>query len=388
MARHSVPGDRLRPAQVGRAIVYLLVAALSLSILVAFGYGWKNYRALDSGLKKLKITSLGTAKNAKPTTPEQKFQGSAQNILITGLDDRAGLTAAQIRAYHTGDDVSLSTDSIMIVHVPADGSKATLVSIPRDTWVTIPGYQSAKINAAYADGYTYTAGTDAQKRAAGADELVKTVKLLTNITIDHFVEVGFGGFVNIADAINGIQVNLCHSVNDSYSGFDMSAGVHTLNGIQALEFVRQRHGLPGGDLDRETRQRYFLGAAFHKIESVGVLLNPGKLSALIKAVDSAIYVDSGFSLQSLAIQMSNLSSGNIVGRSIPTNGSETIEGQDAISVDPAAVQAFMQKTFYPAPSTSTSSSSSGPANPSGSAGSTSATSSSAVAPVLKKSCIN
>jgi LCP family protein required for cell wall assembly len=396
MARHSVPGDRLRPAQLGRAVIYVLVAALSVSLLVAFGYGWKNYRDAEAGLKKLKITSLGTGpKSGSTQAPVHDTHGKSQNILITGLDDRSGLTAAQIKAYHTGSDISLSTDSIMVVHVPADGSKATLVSIPRDTYVTIPGYQSAKINAAYADGYTYTTGTDAQKRAGGADELVKTVKLLTGVTIDHFVEVGFSGFVNISNAIQGVQVNLCHAVDDSYSGLQLSAGVHTIQGVQALEFVRQRHGLPGGDLDRETRQRYFLGAAFRKIESVGVLLSPSKLSGLIKAVDSAIYVDSGFSLQSLAIQMSNLSSGNILGRSIPTLGAATINGSDVIQADPAQVQAFMQKTFYPqpkaptsSPSTAGSSGSPGASGSSGSSASSSAQASTSVAPVLKKSCIN
>ena len=195
----------------------------------------------------------------------------------------------------------------MLVHVPADGSRATLISIPRDSYVDIPGHPSNKINAAYADGYYFSDahGAEAQQ-AAGASTLVATVKKLTGVTIDHYVQVGFAGFVDIVRAIGDIPIDLCKSVDDTHahnvadgetggSGFKMSAGHHDLTPQQALEFVRQRHNIPGpvtDDLGRELRQRYFLSQAFKRILSANVLLNPVKLHDLINAVDGAFTFDS------------------------------------------------------------------------------------------------
>lgn len=332
---------------------------LSLAILLAFGYGWYNYRALNQGIPRFKLNNLGVASvgpqnSTGPTTAA--VHGTAQNILIVGLDSRAGLTPAQREMLHVGNDQTVSTDSMMIIHVPADGSKATMISLPRDSYVTIPGYQSAKLNAAYADGYTYTSGTEKQKEAAGADELIKTVKLLTGATIDHYVQVNFIGFYNIANAIHGVRVDLCHSVNDTFaynhehgltggSDFKMSAGWHTLDAVQSLEFVRQRHFLPLGDLDRVKRQQYFLTAAFHKIESAGVLLNPGRLSSLISAVKNSFTLDQNLNLSTLAEQMASLSAGHIRGYTIPDEGNATIAGQDVIQVDPVKVRAFVTKAL-------------------------------------------
>jgi LCP family protein required for cell wall assembly len=250
-----------------------------------------------------------------------------------------------------------------LVHVPADGSKATLISIPRDSWVTIPGHPDAKINAAYADGYYYSGahGTDAQQ-TAGASTLIATVKQLTGVSIDHYVQVGFAGFVEIVRAIGTIPVNMCRSVDDTHaynvshgesggSGFDMSAGHHDLTPLQALEFVRQRHNIPGpvsDDLGRELRQRYFLSAAFKKILSVGTLLDPLKLRKLVSAVDDAFTFDTNFDILKLAEQMINLSAGNIVGRSIPNDGSFVVgdPAQDALKVDTAEVQKVVRSDFY------------------------------------------
>ncbi|MCW2494295.1 LCP family protein [Jatrophihabitans sp.] len=389
-SRHGVPGDRIRLGQIGRASTYVIAALLSLAILVAFGYGWKNYRDLNGGLQKFQLNSLNkppaTVKGGKTVTHKE---GSAQNILIVGLDDRAGLTAAQIKAYHTGTDVSDSTDSIMIVHVPADGTKATLISIPREAYVDIPGYKKNLINAAYADGKDVGGtGTAAQRQGEGFDLLVQTVEQLTGLSVNHFVAVGFSGFVAIADAIHGVEVNLCYSQDDRYSGLHVPAGPQRLDGAQSLAFVRQRHNINGGqssDLTRAERQRYFLAAAFKQIASIGVLTNPGKLSALIKAVTGSIYVDEGFSLVTLAEQMADLSAGNINGHVIPTTGDvTTLEGQDGLGVKPAKVQAFVQNLLYPPaknrkPSSSASGSSS--ASPS-----TSPSSSSGA--VLTKGCIH
>lgn len=347
----------------------VVAALLSMVLLVGSGWGWYNFAQLNRNAHVLGIQGLGAATPASgpsASAAQTAVTGTAQNILIVGTDSRAGLSPAQRRRLKVGNDASTSTDTIMLVHVPADGSKATLISIPRDSWVHIPGHPDAKINAAYADGYYYSnAQNPEQAQTNAATTLVATVKQLTGVTIDHYVQVGFGGFVDIVRAIGNIPINLCKSVDDTHaynvahgetggSGFDMSAGHHDLTPQQALEFVRQRHNIPGpitDDLGRELRQRYFLSAAFKRILSAGVLLNPFRLHSLIRAVDGAFTFDNNnFDLTKFAEQMTNLSAGNIVGRSIPTEGPYTVDGQSALKVNPAAVRRVVRRAFSAQPS--------------------------------------
>ena len=362
-ARHrGLPGPRsagLRHAA-GRA-VRVLAALVSAALLGAFAYGWQTYRSFQDHAQTIAVQGLGHAHVSDPAL--QHVVGDAQNLLIVGIDSRVGLSDQQKRALHLGTDTSsTSTDTLMLVHVPADGSKATLISIPRDTYVDIPGHPKNKINAAYADGY-YNSGATSVKQAQenAATTLVETVKKLTGAPIDHYVQVGFSGFENIVKAIGTIPVNLCRTVSDWRSGFHMSAGPHDLDPTQALEFVRQRHNIPGpvsDDFGRELRQRYFLAAAFKGIISAHVLLNPGRLHALLTAVDGAFVTDNtGFGIQQFAEQMADLSAGNITGASIPNTGSAVIDSQDVVTVDPAAVQKFVKHAFYGTPTPSPSSSS-------------------------------
>ena len=333
----------------------VVASAVSVLLLIGFGYGWYEYRSLNSGIQRMHLPSLA-GENTKSQSGRHT-KGVEQNILVVGMDSRAGLSAAERRLLSVGNDDSLSTDTIMIIHVPADGSKATMISIPRDSYVDIPGgYLKNKINAAYADAYSDSSGSEKQKEAAGANELVATVSKLTGLSINHYIQVGFGGFYTITKAIGDIPVNLCAATDDTLahneatgqgrvgSNFKMSAGKHELTPVQALEFVRQRHNLTGGDLAREKRQRYFLTAAFNKIASAGVLLNPVKLDRLVKAISGAFYVDdNGFSIADLADQMANLSANNIVGYTIPTEGTGTVDiaGQQSsvVLVDPDKVKA-------------------------------------------------
>jgi len=332
------------PRRTGRVIA----AAVSAVLIAVFAYGWWNYRDLNNGLQRLGIS-----------TGSGGIDGKDQNLLIVGNDDRTDMTNAEVKALKVGrDGGSLSTDTMMIVHIPADGSKATLISLPRDSYVAIPGYGMNKLNSAYADAYSATKGSLNAKRTAGANLLIKTITNLTGLTIDHFVQVDLIGFYRIAQAVGGIPVDLCHAVNDTQaydretgqgggSGFKMSAGHHTLDALQALEFVRQRHNLPNGDLDRTKRQRYFLTAAFRKIESADTLINPGKLHALIKAVDKSIYVDNGLNITTLAEQLANLSANNIVGKAIPFQRFATVDVGSVEIVNPAKVKAFIDRLINP-----------------------------------------
>lgn len=336
-----------------------LSALLSAALLLYLGYAWNTVRGLNRDAQR--ITVLVGGQHVDPKDPKKvitsyDIDGTAQNILIAGNDDRSNMTLKQIRELKVGrDGGSLNTDTMMIIHVPADGSKATIISLPRDSYVKIPGYGMNRLNAAYADGYTNSSGDTNAKRAAGANLLIQTVENLTGLNIDHFVLVSLMGFVTISDAIGGVPINLCSNVNDTVaynraegsdggSGFKMSKGHHVIKGVTALEFVRQRHNLPNGDIDRTARQRYFLTAAFRKVASAGTLLNPGRLSNLINAVNKSVWVDSGLNMLDLAKQMSNLSANNIEGKAIRFQYFwHNSPVGDVEKIDPAQVKAFVQK---------------------------------------------
>lgn len=323
----------------------VVAAALSVLLLVTFGVYWWKYHSFNSGLNRLNIFGAAVPK------PTHDIDGKDQNILIVGNDDRQTATDAELRALGTGrDGGSLNTDTMMIVHVPANGTKATLISLPRDSYVDIPGYGKDKLNAAYPDGYNAAAGSADAKRAAGAALLVRTIQNLTGLTVDHFVQVDLLGFYRISQAIGGVTVNMCANVQEPESGINLHKGVQTIEGKQALAFVRQRYNFPNGlgDLDRVERQRYFLTAAFRKLTSAGVLLNPIKLQNLLDAVRNSLYMDSKLDPLSLARQMENLSADNIVGKTIPTDGFGTSgTGASVLLVTPAKVRSFVLSLTAP-----------------------------------------
>ena len=359
---HAHPHARTSVRRIGLAVM----AAVSIFAIVAAGYAWFTYKKLDNHLQRIAFTPR-TAQN------QPDIDGKDQNLLVVGYDSREGLTNKEIRQLHVGRDASSSTDSMMIIHVPADGSKATLISLPRDAYVDIPGFSKNKLNAAFADGYNSLQGsaTVEQRRTAGAALLTETISKLTGLTIDHFVLVSFGGFVAISDAIGGVEVNLCHAVDDSSaanqaaglqggSGLVLSAGKHSLQGAQALEFVRQRHFLPNGDLDRTARQRYFLTQSFRAVVSAGTLINPSRLNALVDAVDQSIWVDDSLSLTDLARQVATLDPNNIIGKAIPFQGFQNTDVGSVEIVDPAKVQRFVARLINPPAPTSSAPSSHAP----------------------------
>lgn len=339
----------------------VLAALLSASLLVAAGYYWLTYRAIDNGVHRLKV-----GVNAPPSG-KNDVDGSDQNILLVGIDDRTKMTQKQIKQLKVGNDGgSMATDTMMILHVPANGKKATFISLPRDSYVSIPGHGMNKLNAAFVTGYNAASGTPDQKRTAGADLLIQTIQDLTGLTINHYVQISFIGFYDISNAIGGVHINLCHAVNDTVaynrsigsdggSGFHMSAGKHTIRGVTALEFVRQRHNLPNGDLDRVRRQQYFLTAAFRQVASVGIFF---KLNSLGDALKKDVYLDPGLHLLDLAHQMENLSANNIIGKTIPFEHFANTDVGSVEIVKPSRVQKFVTKLISPSPTPTPSSSAS------------------------------
>ncbi|MBO1755644.1 LCP family protein [Allobranchiibius sp. CTAmp26] len=212
-------------------------------------------------------------------TGNQPAAGKGTNVLLVGSDSRAGLTSAQAKALRTGGSniTGSRTDSIMVLHMP-DSGEPTLVSIPRDTYVQIPGHRANKINAAF---------------AFGPKVLVQTVENVTGLRIEHYMEIGFGGFAGIVDSVGGVQMCLPKAMNDTYAHINLPAGCQNLSGANALGYVRSRHVDATSDLARVKRQREFLAALTKKVASPGNLLVPWRLKNVGESGAQGLAVENG-----------------------------------------------------------------------------------------------
>ena len=303
-----------------------IAAVLSALVLAGSGWGWYLVRVAEA--------SVGRT-DAIPDTGNSGVNGrdgQEMNLLLVGMDSRRGLTPEQQEQYSTGDPDGgvLNTDSMMLVHIPADGSGASFVSLPRDTYVSIPGYGEGRLNSAYARGYSDTDGSDADRDAAGARLLVQTVSQLSGLRIDHFAEIDLLGFINLSTIVGGVQVNLCQATSDPFSGADFPAGVQTISGADALKFVRQRHGLPGVDLDRVVRQQVYIAGMLRNVLSSDLLLDLGKQKAIVEQVGSSLTLDQGLDLFDLAAQMQGVDPGAITFQTIPGLTPARIDGADVL----------------------------------------------------------
>ncbi|SCD69402.1 transcriptional attenuator, LytR family [Streptomyces sp. SolWspMP-5a-2] len=246
--------------------------------------------------------------------------GEGTNYLIVGSDSRAGMSAEDKKKLHTGSAEGQRTDSMMILHVGGNGD--TLISLPRDSNVTIPTFKGSesgkvkgplgtnKLNAAYAfDGPTL---------------LVRTVEYNTGLHIDHYVEIGFAGFANIVDAVGGVEIDIDKGFKDKYSGADFQSGKQTLDGQQALAFVRTRHAFAASDLQRTKNQQKFLSALAHQVATPSTVLNPFKLYPTLGAGLDSLTVDKDMSLWDLASMfwaMKGVSGGDGTSMNMPISGS-------------------------------------------------------------------
>lgn len=241
-----------------------------------------------------KVTHVG----AIADYPGRPAQGAGTNWLVVGSDSRSTLTPAQQDQYHVGSDQGLNTDTMLLLHYGATGPD--LISIPRDSLVTIPAYtdssgkshaaSKAKINSAYSAG--------------GVQLLIETVELATGVRIDHYAEIGFLGVVNVVDSVGGVNVCLPAPVKDSHSGANLPAGCQTLNGTQSLELIRTRYSLANSDISRMANQQKFVVGLAHAALRPGVYLDPFTLYPFLGATLDSIAVDNGTGLWDLMI-MSN-----------------------------------------------------------------------------------
>jgi len=264
------------------------------------------------------------------------------NWLLVGSDSREGLTKAERKELHTGkDEGSQRTDTIMVIHID-DSGKPTLVSLPRDSYITIPAHialdgssvedRKNKINTAYGKG--------------GAPLLVETVERNTGLHIDHYMEVGFKGIRDITDAVGGVNMCVPADVTDENSGLNLLAGCQELDGKNALAYVRMRYADPKGDLGRIERQQQFLSSVMKKVATPAVLLNPISMWKLVDAGTGSVNVgdgDSVMDISSLARAMRALSNGNGTLTTVPVSETDanTAAGSSVIWDDAAARELFV-----------------------------------------------
>ena len=259
----------LRP----RPILALIAVVLSIAIVGSVA----TYFYLDSKL---------TRKNVLVDYAGRPAPGAGQNWLITGSDSRQGLSRKEERKLATGHDISgRRSDTIMVLHLPSNGGRPVLVSLPRDSYVPIPGHGTDKINAAYALG--------------GPKLLAETVQNVTGLHIDHYMGIGFGGFVRVVDAVGGVRMCLKAPLVDPAAGLHLHKGCQVLDGAEALGFVRSRHNFATQDLQRIQNQRLFLRALLRKLTSAGVLANPFAALPAASGLAGTLTVDSGTHLSQL-----------------------------------------------------------------------------------------
>ncbi len=321
----------------------LVAALLSALVLAGSGWGWYLVRVAEASVNRTDAIVGGD------------HAGQEMNLLLVGMDSRTGLTAEQQAQFSTGDpDGVLNTDSMMLVHLPGDGSGASFVSLPRDTYVSIPEHGMGRLNSAYSRGYSAAEGSDAEKDSAGAQLLTQTVSQFTGLRIDHFAAIDLLGFINISCIVGGVQVNMCLATSDSLSGADFPAGVQTIGGDDALKFVRQRHGLPNFDLDRVVRQQVYIAGMLRQILSTDLLLDLGKQKAIVEQLGSSVTLDQGLDIFDLAAQMQGVQPGAITFQTIPGLTPARIDGADVLEPPgEAEVEAFFDSlTATPAASTS------------------------------------
>lgn len=220
--------------------------------------------------------------------PNRPGADRGTNWLIVGSDSRQGLTAEQQQDLATGGDIGTGrTDTVLLVHVPSlwSSTPTTMVSMPRDSYVPIPGHGKDKINSAFAMG--------------GATLLTRTVEQATGLRLDHYAEIGFGGFAALVDALGGVTVCPTAPINDPLAGVDLPPGCQKLRGPSALGYVRSRD-TPRADLDRMINQREFMKALLHRASNPAVWLNPFRWYSVPRAAADALTVDQGDHVWDLA----------------------------------------------------------------------------------------
>ncbi|MDT0308598.1 LCP family protein [Streptomyces sp. DSM 44917] len=299
------PGASPRRRRVWLRVLIGSLAAVLVLVLAGAGYAWwRTEQALDS---------IDRIPDALPTLPEEeqppRAAGDALVYLLVGLD--ADETPEPGPAWQAG---AARSDTMMLLQISGDRRSASLVSLPRDTWVDIPGHGRAKLNAAYSWG--------------GPQLMVRTIQDLTGVRVDHLAVLDWSGFRSLTDAVGGVDLDGRH-----------------MDGEQALEYVRERYSLPGGDFDRTRRQQAFLRSLMSRVLSSGTLTDMGRVNGLLNTVDDVVSVDDQLSngeLRGLLWDLRGVRTSDVHFMNAPVTGTDMIEGQSVVLLDEEACAPLWQ----------------------------------------------
>jgi LCP family protein required for cell wall assembly len=330
--------------------VRIVATVVALAIVVSTGVAWSKFRSFEDGIFHISSPVLG-----------EGGDDGAIDILLVGMDSRTDahgnpLSKQELAKLRAGDDVATNTDTIILVRIPNNAKSATAISIPRDSYVVAPGLGKTKINGVYGQVKedkrvklveSGVAEPEAESRSteAGREALIKTVATLTGVTVDHYAEIGLLGFALITDALGGVNVCLKQAVYEPLSGADFPAGWQKLDGPQALSFVRQRHDLPRGDLDRVTRQQAVMASLTHQIISGKTLSSPATLDRLQQAIQRSVVLSAGWNAIDFMKQLQKLAAGSVAFATIPVldeSGWSDDGMQSVVRVDPGQVQEWVK----------------------------------------------
>lgn len=333
----------------------VIAVSLALAIVVGTGVAWGKIRSFESGINHISPLALGGG-----------GEDGAIDILLVGVDSRTDahgnpLSAEELATLRAGDDEATNTDTIILIRIPNNGKSATAISIPRDSYVEAPGIGKMKINGVYGSAHFEKlvelveqdgmdkAQAEPEAIEAGREALIKTVANLTGVTVDHYAEIGLLGFSLITDALGGVNVCLKNPVYEPLSGADFPAGWQKLDGPQALSFVRQRHDLPRGDLDRVVRQQAVMASLAHEVISGKTLSSPATLNRLQDAVQRSVVLSDGWDVMEFAEQLQKLAAGNVAFATIPVlqeNGWSDDGMQSVVRVDPTEVKEWVDGLLH------------------------------------------
>lgn len=305
----SSPRRRRKAPSVFGCMRGLLTLCVVMAVLLVGTFFWAD----------TKLTRVA----ALPT--QQIANTAGTNWLLVGSDSRQGLSEKEIAQLNTGGDIGAGrTDTIMLLHIPNSG-QSTLISIPRDSYVNIPGHGQDKINAAFTVG--------------GPQLLTHTVEQSTGLHIDHYAEIGFGGFAEMVDAVGGVTICVDEPIADDVISLYLDAGCQKMDGPTALSYVRTR-ATPLGDLDRVERQRKFFAALMEKSTSPATILNPFRSVPLISEVGGAFIVgkrDHAWHLARIALALR----GGLRTETMPLGGFANTEVGSVVLWDEAASEALL-----------------------------------------------
>ena len=352
LVAHTRAGGGWRKA--GRNTVRSIVSLVSVAVLGTMGYGWWAFGDVDDGTVTTQVIDESVEDQRIPLD-------GAVDMLLVGIDSRVDayghpLSREVLDLLNGGEsDGERNTDTMILVHIPVDGTRAIAISFPRDSWVELAGdFGNHRLNSAFAYAYNNAREElgnkvnsekelDARATVIGRKNLIATVQNLIGkaVTIDRYAEVNLASFYEVTKAIGGVDVCVNKATEDPFSGAQFIKGVQTIAGRKALAFVRQRHGLPNGDLDRIVRQQTFLGALANKVLSADMLTSPDKVSQLVTAVQKSVVLSNGWELSKFAAQMSGLSASGIDFYTIPVVGEANIGGADVLEVDQKQVSRFV-----------------------------------------------